>query len=170
MLSPVGYDPAPTPPPQPSPSAFTSQRSPSAPYGFRQPQQPGFSPSSAPLLAPATSVSRQQISLSRQEQDLARSPMSPGRLGSPGQGKATSPGLSPGPSAAPLSKLQVDIHSKAKPFANGQPPASKVMDDDLALTRFVAVVGLNQKSTVRLYSGPCCHGSRVLYFNALGIQ
>ena len=149
MLSPVGYDAAPTPPPQPSPSAFTSQRSPTATtYGYRQPQQQNFfgsGPGSAPLLAPASSVSRQQISLSRQEPDFSnpkspvsnsKSPISPGgRLGSPGQGKKGSPG--PAPALAPAGSLQVDIHSKAKPYANanGQAKSSKVADDDLAVTR-----------------------------------
>ncbi|KAK7111249.1 hypothetical protein V1264_010918 [Littorina saxatilis] len=161
MLSPVGYDAAPTPPPQPSPSALAAHRSPSGPYGYRQ-QGPGghFFPTdpgsgsgsgSAPLLAPAPSVSRQQINLSRTEPDFSnprspvssarsptKSPISPGaRLGSPLQGKRASPG--PTPSFGPAPSLSVDIHSKAKPYTNGQARPGKVADDDLAVTRYRAV-------------------------------
>lgn len=151
MLSPVSCDAAPTPPPQPSPSAFASHQSPTAPYGYRQPhQQTFFGSGSAPLLAPASSVSRQNISLSRQDPDLSsprspianaksltsnsRSPISPGgKLGSPRQGKRVSPGQSP--ALGPSPSLQVDIKAKAKPYANGQAKGSTVPDDDLAVTR-----------------------------------
>ncbi|XP_076458554.1 LOW QUALITY PROTEIN: uncharacterized protein LOC143292252 [Babylonia areolata] len=140
MLSPVGYDAAPTPPPQPSPSALTAQRS---PYGY---PQPGYSPfgGSGSLLTPATSMPRQGPS--RQDQDFGggprspisnpKSPVSPGRpMGSPGRRP------SPGPSPGSMSKLQVDIQSTAKPLPNGPPASSapKVMDDDLALTRYRAL-------------------------------
>lgn len=143
MLSPVSYDAAPTPPPQPSPSAFLSQRSPSAPYGYRQPQQQGQGghPLSTSLLAPAPNVSRSQINFSRQQQEPefgeqrinSKSPLSPpqaSKMGSPGQGKRVSP-LHSAPS--PLSRLQVDIHPKS--FTNGQMPPNKGADDDLVLTR-----------------------------------
>lgn len=148
MLSPVGYDAAPTPPPQPSPSAFANSRSPG--YGYnRNPQQQGFfrsdsHPSSAP-------VSRQQINLSRQDQDMmspkspasnpksplnhARSPLANAKSPSPAGGGRMGNGPAAGSFSA-TGPLHVDIHSKAKPYANGQTrTAGRVADDDLALTR-----------------------------------
>lgn len=134
MLSPVSFDAAPTPPPQPSPSAFTSQRSPTAPYGYRH---PGYGPpSSAPLLAPVPSVARSQISLqSRQSENEVTSPKSP--ISPLGRGISPGRRLPGGHHSQPSGKLHVDIQSKA--YTNGRPANNKVADDDLALTRYRAL-------------------------------
>ncbi|KAL8600634.1 hypothetical protein ACOMHN_030290 [Nucella lapillus] len=159
MLSPVGYDVAPTPPPQPSPSALAYQQR--LPYPYPQPPQLhlGYGPTSGggggSLLTPATS------SLSRGRQDFGQGPRSPishpKSPVSPSGRQTGSPGrrVTPGPpqvsssssssSVGPTSRLHVDIQSSAKPFANGPPASSsssssaKVLDDDLALTRYRAV-------------------------------